>query len=320
MPRDFLHNHPQFGDLIRIVAEEKGIDPALVEKDYWIMHCLHGLQQFGFTFQLKGGTSLSKGHGIIGRFSEDIDILIEPPAERDVKTGKNHDKPAHIQSRKDFYDWLAQSIKIDGIATVERDADFDDIPKYRSAGIKLTFPSTVEAMEGLRDGVLPEVGFDTVAPNEPRDISSWVYDYAAGKVEVIDNRAKAVPSYDPRYTFEKLQTVATKLRHQQADGSDPIETFTNCFNATMFEPSLAPRPTTSTRMIAFRKRTTRISPQTRPSPRATPRRARSMPTPASAAAPCTMRASRASTRSWRRSEIGSASFSSSVIREAETHF
>jgi hypothetical protein len=30
MPRDFLHHHPQFADLIRIVAEEKGIDPALV--------------------------------------------------------------------------------------------------------------------------------------------------------------------------------------------------------------------------------------------------------------------------------------------------
>jgi predicted nucleotidyltransferase component of viral defense system len=68
MPRDFLHNHPQFADLIRIVVEEKGIDPALVEKDYWIMHCLYGLQQLGYTFQLKGGTSLSKGHNIIGRF------------------------------------------------------------------------------------------------------------------------------------------------------------------------------------------------------------------------------------------------------------
>lgn len=47
MPTDYLHNHPQFADLIRIVAEEKGIDPALVEKDYWIMHCLYGLQQMG---------------------------------------------------------------------------------------------------------------------------------------------------------------------------------------------------------------------------------------------------------------------------------
>ena len=40
MPRDFLHNHAQFADLIRIVAAEKGIDPGLIEKDYWIMNCL----------------------------------------------------------------------------------------------------------------------------------------------------------------------------------------------------------------------------------------------------------------------------------------
>jgi predicted nucleotidyltransferase component of viral defense system len=80
MPRDHLHDHPQFADLIRIVADEKGIDPALVEKDYWIVHCLHGLQQLGFAFQLKGGTSLSKGHQAINRFSEDIDILIDDAA------------------------------------------------------------------------------------------------------------------------------------------------------------------------------------------------------------------------------------------------
>ena len=212
MPRDFLHNHPQFADLIRIVAAEKGIDPALVEKDYWIMHCLYGLQQLGFTFQLKGGTSLSKGHQIINRFSEDIDILIEPPADRDVKTGKNHDKPAHIQSRKDFFDWLVQTIKIDGITKVERDTAFDDVPNYRGAGIRLNYESLTEAMDGLREGVLLEVGFDTVAPNTPKDISSWVYDRAvASKVDIIDNRAKAVPCYDPGYTFvEKLQTISTR--------------------------------------------------------------------------------------------------------------
>jgi predicted nucleotidyltransferase component of viral defense system len=65
MSADFLHNHPQFPELIRIVAQQKGIDPALVEKDYWIMHCLYGLQQLGMTFELKGGTSLSKGFQII---------------------------------------------------------------------------------------------------------------------------------------------------------------------------------------------------------------------------------------------------------------
>jgi hypothetical protein len=102
MPRDLLHNHPEFADLIRIVAEEKGIDPALVEKDYWIMHCLCGLQELGFTFQLKGGTSLSKGHKIIGRFSEDIDILIAPFPGQDVKIGKNQNSAAQIKTRTDY--------------------------------------------------------------------------------------------------------------------------------------------------------------------------------------------------------------------------
>jgi predicted nucleotidyltransferase component of viral defense system len=67
---NYLHNHAEFADLTRIVAREKKIDPALVEKDYWIMHCLYGLQQRGLSFELKGGTSLSKGYQAINRFSE----------------------------------------------------------------------------------------------------------------------------------------------------------------------------------------------------------------------------------------------------------
>jgi predicted nucleotidyltransferase component of viral defense system len=96
MSPDFLHNHRQFGDLIRIVATEQGIEPALIEKDYWIMQSLYGLQQLGLAFELKGGTSLSKGHGLIDRFSEDIDIRIEPPANPPVMTGRNHNKPAQV--------------------------------------------------------------------------------------------------------------------------------------------------------------------------------------------------------------------------------
>jgi hypothetical protein len=222
MPADYLHNHPQFADLIRIVAQERAIAPALVEKDYWIMHCLYGLQQLGMTFELKGGTSLSKGFQIINRFSEDIDIRIEPPPDRDVKTGRNHRKPAQVKSRKEFYDWLATTIRIDGIDKVERDTAFDN-KDFFSGGIRLFYSSTTEAVDGLKDGVLLEVGFDDVTPNEARDISSWAYDYASGKIEIIDNRAKGVACYDPRHTFvEKLQTISTKFRLQQKGGESPV--------------------------------------------------------------------------------------------------
>src|SRR5882672_2156308 len=200
MPTDYLHNHKQFPDLIRIVAEQKGIDPALVEKDYWIMHCLYGLQKLGMKFELKGGTSLSKGFQIINRFSEDIDIRIDPPAELQVKTGRNQTKPTQVQSRKDFYDWLAKTIRIDGIDKVQRDTAFDN-KDFFSGGVRLFYKSFTEPVEDLKDGVLLEAGFDDVTPNAAKDISSWAYDYAATKVTIIDNRAKGVACYDPGHTL-----------------------------------------------------------------------------------------------------------------------
>jgi len=240
MPRDFLHNHPQFADLIRIVANDQGIAPGLVEKDYWIMQSLYGLQQLGMTFELKGGTSLSKGYGLISRFSEDIDIRIEPPTDPAVMIGRNHDKPAHVQSRKNFYDRLAQTIAIDGITSIERDTAFDEPRQYRSAGIRLTYASINGSIEGLKDGVLLEVGFDDVAPNEARDISSWAYDFAASRVEIIDNRAKGVACYHPGHTLvEKLQAISTKFRQQQETGTFPPNFMRHYYDVY----SLLPDPT-----------------------------------------------------------------------------
>ena len=34
---DYLHKHKDFSALLQILAEEMGIQAALIEKDYWIM-------------------------------------------------------------------------------------------------------------------------------------------------------------------------------------------------------------------------------------------------------------------------------------------
>nr|MCA0804477.1 nucleotidyl transferase AbiEii/AbiGii toxin family protein [Rhizobium sp. T1473] len=53
-------------------------------------------------------------------------------------------------------------------------------------------------------------------------MSSWAYDFASSRVELIDNRALAVPCYEPGYTLvEKLQTISTKYRKQQETGQFP---------------------------------------------------------------------------------------------------
>lgn len=93
--KPLLHELADFSQLIRIISDKEGIAPQLVEKDYWLMHCLWSLQNQGLTFELKGGTSLSKGWNIIERFSEDVDIKIMPPKGMDVPTGKNQTKPVH---------------------------------------------------------------------------------------------------------------------------------------------------------------------------------------------------------------------------------
>lgn len=225
MPADpYLHERPDFPDLIRIVAEERGLLPSLVEKDYWIMHCLYGLRAQGFEFELKGGTSLSKGFGIIQRFSEDIDLRIDPacaPFEVFVKPSQTK-KVHHVESRKRFYDWLAEYIQVDGIVDVARDTAFDD-ERYRSGGIRLRYESAFDPSPGLKEGILLEVGFDDTTPNIPRTISSWTLDRASmTEIPIRDNRALDVPCYHPGYTFvEKLQTVSTKFRQEQMSGSMP---------------------------------------------------------------------------------------------------
>ena len=212
---EYLHNHKDFSSLIRILAEEKNMEPGLIEKDYWIMHVLHGLKKQGFQFELKGGTSLSKGYKIIHRLSEDIDIHIKPPTKLEINENPKNVNKNNAEKRKSFYDWLATEIKIPGITSIVRDTAFDEEIYYRSGGIRLHYENKVDKVEGMKEGILLEAGFDDVTPNSSMTISSWALDRAEElKVEIIDNRALDVICYHPGYTFvEKLQTIATKYRN-----------------------------------------------------------------------------------------------------------
>ncbi len=57
-----------------------GLPEISIEKDFWVcwvIHKLFALPNIGEHLTFKGGTSLSKGWGLIQRFSEDIDIVID---------------------------------------------------------------------------------------------------------------------------------------------------------------------------------------------------------------------------------------------------
>lgn len=74
----YLHeNGPLFRLLILNCAEKMGVPPAFVVKDYYITMLLKEVASSNPSACFKGGTSLSKSHHIINRFSEDVDLGME---------------------------------------------------------------------------------------------------------------------------------------------------------------------------------------------------------------------------------------------------
>ena len=65
---------------------------AIVEKDFWVVWVLDKLfidKKLGKILMFKGGTSLSKIYGLIKRYSEDIDLILD----WDLLTKENPNKP-----------------------------------------------------------------------------------------------------------------------------------------------------------------------------------------------------------------------------------
>ena len=87
-----LSEHPDFQQAIVQAAEHfvaRGLRPALIEKDYYVTETLRIIATtVGDRIIFKGGTSLSKGWNLIQRFSEDVDIFLDPRAFEPV-LGRN---------------------------------------------------------------------------------------------------------------------------------------------------------------------------------------------------------------------------------------
>lgn len=74
-----LHeNAEDFNALILLASKKLGVLDLHVEKDYWVTFALKNLSKSALRKEVvfKGGTSLSKAHKLIHRFSEDIDLAV----------------------------------------------------------------------------------------------------------------------------------------------------------------------------------------------------------------------------------------------------
>jgi predicted nucleotidyltransferase component of viral defense system len=121
---NLLENRETFRDFLALTAVSMGLDKRIdiIEKDYYVTYFLQKIADKQPYIVFKGGTSLSKCHKVINRFSEDIDLSLEPKTHRvtdaqrkslkkDILTiieesGFSLDNPQYVRSRQDINKYI----------------------------------------------------------------------------------------------------------------------------------------------------------------------------------------------------------------------
>ena len=157
---EFLHKNSElFLQAINIASSEKNILPEIIEKDYYVTLILKFLSEKIPFIVFKGGTSLSKCHNIIKRFSEDIDIAIDTEIS---KSQKKNIKQSIIE--------VANFLELE-ITNIDETRSRNNYNKYIFA-----YKSVLENESSfLKSGVILETSYITISfPTEKKEVSSFI--------------------------------------------------------------------------------------------------------------------------------------------------
>ncbi len=242
----FVHEDPEFAVLLTQTADTTGIGRALVEKDYWITHALWALHECGLQIWFKGGTSLSKGFGIIERFSEDLDLMVEGGADVGLPPVGNwtSTRSGPVGARRAFFEALTDVFKIPSII-VERDLGRAD--KYARGGDYTgRYPGVFigDLPTSMAPSVRFEIGRARVVPYVVRPITSFVHEQMIklGVIdEFVDNRPRAVRCVHPLVTLlEKLDALARRYSRDPVDADRFVRHYEDAARIVREIPRLPP--------------------------------------------------------------------------------
>ena len=171
-----------------------GLPPSYVEKDFWVcwtLGVLFGDPVSGQHLTFRGGTSLSKGWGLIRRFSEDIDLAmarvwveakLPDPGEAGINTAERDRRFKRLRDacrqaiRDKLYPLLTTEVaKLGGEAKVE----LEDLDQARDPFvIKLHYPKGAIKAPGDYSQAVVKIELSGRAddwPQEARGISPYVF-------------------------------------------------------------------------------------------------------------------------------------------------
>jgi hypothetical protein len=187
-----------------------------IEKDFWVCWALdalfNGLKEGGPRLLFKGGTSLSKGFGLINRFSEDIDVTVfrddlgEPATieELDALSGKK--RRARLDAIKE-----ACQAYINGRLRAELTLILQD--RLRATGL-IAGAARVEADDADPDGQTLLIWYPAATPRSDyvRSAIKIESGYVDDDLPALDLTVPVVRTVDPERTFWDKVVIVHGLR------------------------------------------------------------------------------------------------------------
>ena len=210
-----LYEHEDFPALLVTAAHAQGLNEQFVEKDYWVTEVLRIVAaSYGDCVIFKGGTSLSKGWGLIDRFSEDVDLFLDPARfEPPLRGSRTIDRELRA-----LRDAVGQH---SGLALVP---ELGQTIGGRSRADHFSYVPCFDELPGVATTVRLEPGVQSGDhPVERRRISSLVAEHLRmrGQDDIADDLAPfEMTLLHFRRTFvEKLFTIHSKVMRLLEDGT-----------------------------------------------------------------------------------------------------
>jgi hypothetical protein len=211
-------------DLLREASHVKSLPSEVVEKDFWVcwtLARLFGSPSLGRKLQFKGGTSLSKVFGLIERFSEDVDLVLDwteitdedPVADRSRTKQAAFNKAllarAHTYLRETFLPQVQDLVA--GVC----EATIEDNPEV----VKVKYPASFSS-DYLKPEILLEVGpLASWNPHAGYEIRSYA---AEALPRLFDQPSCMVQAIKAERTFWEKITILHHEAHRPEGNAQPI--------------------------------------------------------------------------------------------------
>lgn len=207
----------QLSELFAETASRKGITNAIAEKDFWVTWVLSKIFSDEYLSKImifKGGTSLSKVFGLIERFSEDIDLILDwrtvtnaDPREHRTKSGQDKfnkamNEKALVYIREELLPVVAELLQPYAQCSIDLENSFS---------INVRYPSAFSDLY-LRPEILLEIGpLASWLPFDHYDVQSFA---AEEFPQLFDHPSCRVKAIVAERTFWEKATILHQEAHR----------------------------------------------------------------------------------------------------------